>query len=287
MPPGVRHLIANMQLPRLDAPGVPVDTLGLVEPKTPAQIQALTANKDYTPPLTDFFDNTPHPLNLDQNGAPLTMIQQANVAIALIRRVLTTAINPSIINNPLIATNFHNYIECFTKGMIVTIIMHMAYGWNATLRVHQQSIDSVLQWLAHDPNATQADRQYFITWVQPYINYIWNWMIVPNHPYANYTKVQRYKFKTFRDSMVRGSKQNSTAGRMPFPVWSNRYLLTTRVTRQMSAICNGHFLPYFLMADLVLRGFSSKLQAQQYFVLPGENVAAALAAQRNQRLYTE
>jgi hypothetical protein len=287
MPPGVAHLLANMHPPRLDAPDVPVDSLGLVEAKTPAQVQALRADKNYRPPLGDFFDNTPHPLNLDQNGAPLTMIQQANVAITLIQRVLSTEIHEAIIRNETITTNFNNYIACFMKGMIVTIILHMAYGWNATLRAHQQSIDSLVQWLAHDPNSTQADRNYFITWVQPYINYIWNWMIEPNHPYANFRKVQNYKFRTFRDTFVRGSGRNSRGGRMQFPVWSNNFVLTSRIKRGMSGVCNGHFRPYFLMADLVLRDFSSKLQAPQYYVLPGENVAAALAAQRHQRLYTE
>jgi hypothetical protein len=286
MPPLVAHLIANMHIPRHNAPGVPVDNLGLVQPKTPLQIQALTANKDYRPPLGDFFDNTQHPINLDQNGIPLTMIQQATTAIQLIQRVLTTEIHESIVRSEVIRTNFTGYISCFQKGMIVTIILHMAYGWNATLRAHQQSIDTLVQWLAHDPNATQADMDYFMTWVQPYINYIWNWMIEPNHPNANFSQVQKYKFKTFRDSFVRGCGKNSKAGRMQFPLWSNRYVLATRLIRGMSSMCNGHFLPYFLMADLVLREFSNKLQAKQFYVLPGENVAAALSAQQHLRLYS-
>jgi hypothetical protein len=285
-PPGVAHILANMRMPRRDPAHVPTDSLGFVERKTPAQIQALTADKNYIPPLTDFFDNTPHPVNRDRHGVPFTMIQQANMAIALIRRVLETAIDESILRNRSIATNFPMYIACFQKGMIVTIILHMAYGWNATLPANRQSIDNIMVWLAHSPRSTQADRDYFTTWVQPYINFIWNWMIDPNHPYASYPKVQKYKFKSFRDNFSRGNT-NSAYGRMTFPIWSNAYVMQTRVTRGMSSICNGHFRPYFLMADLVLPDFRTKLQAPHYFVLPGESVSGALALQEHQRFYTK
>jgi hypothetical protein len=285
--PAAAHLFANMRAPRVAAANVPVDPLGFVQPKTPAQIQALMANPDYKPPLTDFFDNTLHPENLDRHGNPVTNLQQANVAMALIRRVLETCIHGSIIRNPMIATNFRNYISCFIRGMIVTIILHMAYGWQGSLRANQQSIDTIIQWLQYSSDATDADRTYFLTWVQPYINYLWNWMIPPNHPYASFPKVQKYKFKTFRDNISRGAGANAVNGRLMFPIWSNNYILGQRITRGMSSICNGHFREYFLMVDLVLRGFRDKAQAREFFVLPGESVTAALQAQANSRLYTE
>lgn len=265
--------------------GADIAVHDIINPKTPAQLAALAANPLYRPNPNEFFDNTPHPINRDQHGNRITMLAQGQRVIDFLDRVVTTAPSSYIMNHTNISSNLKMYIKCVQKGLTVTTLIHAAFGFNQRIPPRCQSINSWRQWLAHSPRATAADVDYYYTWLQPLLDYVFNWVIPPNHLHANLRACIKYSVKSFRDSVFRVGEDGEIMGRMTFPVWSSAFVEAQEVGPTHTAICNGHFREYYLMIDLVIAGFAARLQRTDYYVLAAENVPNALQAQANQRFY--
>lgn len=192
----------------------------------------------------------------------MTMIDQAQSVVVLLERAINTV--PLALGRRNIKSNLYRYVECFQRGMVVTLILRAAYGWDFILDTNHQSIAALVLWLNTCPTVTQADKDYYNFWVQPLIDYIFHWVIPSNHPTCQFSKIVGYKYRTFHDSITRTGRNG--AGRLSNPVWTDNYVNGQRISPHFAAVCDGHYREYFLMVDLVEKDFASKLKTDVFYV---------------------
>lgn len=254
--------------------GIPSNN-DLISPIRPADRAARLANPNYRPPLTDYIANNPAQVIPASN---ISYFQAGQDCIQFIDDLMDSEIDPLIMNNGNIQSNLHQYVTSIEKGLVATVILRTMFGFEQRLAPHQTSIWSYLQWSQQNPNATQADRNYWLHFGQPLCDYIFNFVIPPGRVNVNrcyQTNVPRLEANLRRKT-----------GRQEKPVWSNEFMRHAfPLNPSHSAHCDGHFFDYALLIDRVIGRFRDRVQNNGGFLLNHQNIVRAFNGQNNQRLH--